>query len=91
MELDAFFKEAVMDLPVLNEVQKAEAERIEALLLERMGSEAKLMAALLVSKPNGELFGQTEFQIREGCHRIGACALDAALEERKKRGTKVRV
>lgn len=80
-----------MDLPILDEAQRAGAERIEALLLERMRSEAKVMAALLISKPDGELFGQTEFEIRDSCHRIGACALDAALEERKKRGIEVRV
>jgi hypothetical protein len=45
---------------------------------------------LLASKPNRELLGHTEFQIRDACHRIGACAVDAALEERKKGGTKGR-
>ena len=79
-----------MELPVLNDVQQAEADRIEELLLERMRSEARVMAALLASKPNRELLGRTEFQLRDACHRIGACALDAALEERKKGGTKGR-
>jgi len=79
-----------MCLPVLNEEQQAEADRIEDLLLARMRSEARLMATLLASKNNGELLGQTEFQLREACHRVGACALDAALEERKKGGTEGR-
>jgi hypothetical protein len=90
MELDAFFKEAIMNLPDLNEVEKAQAERIEALLMERMRSEAKQMAAILASKPNAELFGETEFQIRDRCLGLGACVFDAALEERKKGGTKGR-
>ena len=91
MELDAFLKEAIMELPILDEDQQAEADRIEELLLTRIRSEARLMAALLASKPNRELLGRTEFQIRDACHRIGACAVDAALEERKKGGTKGRV
>ena len=79
-----------MNLLDLNEEQQAQAERIEALLMERMRSEAKQMAAILASKPNSELFGETEFQIRDHCLRLGACAFDAALEERKKGGTKDR-
>ena len=79
-----------MEFPILNEEQQAEADRIEELLLTRMRSEARLMATLLASKPNRELLGQTEFQLRDACHRIGACAVDAALEERKKGGTKGR-
>jgi hypothetical protein len=74
----------------LNEEQQAQAERIEALLLARMRSEAKQMAAILASKPNSELFGETEFQIRDRCLGLGACVFDAALEERKKGGTKGR-
>ena len=75
----------------LNEEQKAQAERIEAILMERMRSEAKQMATILVSKPNANLFGETEFQIRDHCLRIGAGAFDAALNERKKGGIKDRV
>jgi len=80
-----------MEFPILNEEQQAEADRIEELLLMRMRSEARLMARLLASKPNRELLGQTEFQIRDACHRIGACAVETALEERKKGGIKGRV
>ena len=71
---------------VLNKEQQAEANRIEDLLLARMRSEAKLMAELLASKPNQELLGATEFRLRDMCLQLGGCALDAALEERKKRG-----
>jgi len=45
----------------------------------------------LASKPNAELFGETEFQIRDRCLHLGACVFDAALEERKKGGIKGRV
>jgi hypothetical protein len=53
-------------------------------------AEVRQMARLLASKPNRELLGRTEFQIRDSCHRIAAHALDAALEQRKKGGTAVR-
>jgi hypothetical protein len=84
-------REATMNLPELNSEQEAEAQRIEEILRERMLTEARHMAVLLASKPNRELLGQTEFQLRDACHRLGASALDAALEERKKRGIKGRV
>jgi len=70
--------------------QAAEAERIEDVLMAGLRAEARRMAQLLASKPNHELLGKTEFQIRDGCHRVGARAIDAALEGRKKGGTKGR-
>ena len=42
------------------------------------------VARLLASKSNRELFGATEFRVRDVVHRIGARALEATLEERKK-------
>lgn len=68
--------------------QQAEAERIEDVLLAAMRVEAKQIAQLLASKENAELFGQTEFQLRDILLGVGARALDAALSERKKGGTK---
>jgi len=67
--------------------EREEAERIEDVLLATMRAEAKRMAAMLASKENGELLGATEFELRDRVHRLGAVALDAALEARKKRGT----
>ena len=67
--------------------QQAEAERIEDIIVAKARVEARQMAQLLASKKNHELLGSTEFQLRDACHRIGAAAVDAALEERKKRGT----
>lgn len=70
--------------------EEAEAQRIADIVMARMRAEATELGRMLVSKSNGELFGQTEFQVRDAVHRVGAVALDAALEERKKRGTKDR-
>lgn len=67
--------------------QEAEAARIEDVVLGAMRGEAKRIGRLLASKENRELFGRTEFQLREILLGLGARALDAALSERKKRGT----
>lgn len=70
--------------------QQAEAERIEDLLMAKARLEVRNMSRLLASKENRDLLGATEYQVRDACHRVGAAALDAALEQRKKRGTKDR-
>lgn len=77
-----------MDRQQLNAEQEAEAQRIEAALLKATREDIRAMARLLASKPDRRLFGQTEFQIRDLCHQIGAKAVETALEERKKGGTK---
>lgn len=69
--------------------QELEAARIEDLVVAAARAEAKQIARLLASKPNEELFGQTEFDVRDHVHRIGARAFEAVLEERKKGGTSV--
>ncbi len=79
-----------MDEFGLTAEQRAEAERIADVVAGGMRAEVLKMACLVVSKRNHEMLGATEFQIREGCHRIGARLIDAALEERKKRGIKGR-
>jgi hypothetical protein len=68
--------------------QEAEAEKIEEMLNARGRDMNRHMARLLASKPNRELFGETEFQVRAAVHRLGAIGVETALAERKKRGTK---
>jgi hypothetical protein len=53
--------------------------------------EALQMARLLVSKPDHELLGATEFEIRDRVHKIGAVAIETAVNQRKKGGTRGRV
>lgn len=72
----------------LDEQRQAEVERLEELVLAKMRAEARKMAELLASKPNQELFGATEFALRDVCLEFGCGMLEAALEERKKRGIK---
>lgn len=72
----------------LSPEQEAEAQRLAAIILAKAQEEALRMARLLVSKPDHELFGQTEFEIRDRVHAIGAHALEAAVNRRKKGATK---
>lgn len=74
----------------LTEEQADEAERIRDILAAKSAVVVDYMSRLLASRKNQELFGETEFLIRDAVHRLGAGGFDAALAERKKRGTTVR-
>jgi hypothetical protein len=69
--------------------QRDEADRIKRRLLAAVEDEVQRIAELLASKPDGQLLGATEFQVRDRVHRIGARAIETALDERKKGGTRV--
>jgi hypothetical protein len=71
--------------------QEAEAERMAAIIGRKAQEEALHMARLLASKNDSEIFGQTEYEIRDCVHKLGAHAIETALAERKKGGTKGRV
>ena len=75
------------DVPLAAE-QEAQAQAIYARLKERFDAEALQLARLLASKDDAHLLGDTEFQVRDRVHELGAQALHVALDERKKRGTK---
>jgi hypothetical protein len=70
--------------------QEMEAQRLADRVMLRTREEVLQIARLLVSKPDRELLGKTEFEVRERVHKIGAHALETALQERKKGGTKGR-
>jgi hypothetical protein len=70
----------------LDESKRAEALRIFEKLESAFAEERMRLAALLASKGDHELFGKTEYEIRDGVHRLGAKSLEAALEERQKKG-----
>ena len=72
----------------LNAEQRDEADRIERRLLAIVGDEIRGIAELLASKPDRQLLGQAEFQVRDRIHKIGAKAIETALDERKKGGTR---
>ena len=62
----------------LTEDQAEEAERIADILRTKAEAEVRYISRLLASKPNRELLGETEFQIRDAVHRLGAEGVDAA-------------
>ncbi|HWD40644.1 MAG TPA: hypothetical protein VG944_17480 [Fimbriimonas sp.] len=66
------------------------AERIFQTLRRVTDAELRDLAEMLASKPDRQLLGQTEFEVRDAVHKIGAKAFETALDERKKGGTKVR-
>jgi hypothetical protein len=74
----------------LTSEQEAQAQRLTDLTMSRTREELLQMYRLMVSKPDQELLGPTEFEIRERVHRIGAEVIETALKERKKGGTKGR-
>ena len=74
--------------PTLTPEQQAEARRIEDILMEASREEIRAIAELMASKPDNKLLGKTEFEVRDGVHKIGAKAIETALNERKKGGTK---
>ena len=69
--------------------QRDEADRIERRLLAVVADEIRGIAELLASKPGRQILGQAEFQVRDRVHRIGAKAIEAALDEREKGATEV--
>ncbi len=66
----------------------AEVQRIHDVLLNAMDREIWRIAELVVGKRDDQLFGQTEFTLRETALRMGAQALQATVNDRKKRGIK---
>ena len=76
-----------MSEPILTAEQEAEAQRLAEIIAQKAKEEALVMARLLVSKQDSEILGATEFEIRERVHKLGAHAIETALNERKKGGT----
>jgi hypothetical protein len=72
----------------LTSQQEAEAQRLFEALQRPFLDEARRLARLLASKPDSQLLGRAEFEVRDAVHRLGAAALQSALDERKKGGTK---
>jgi hypothetical protein len=70
--------------------QKAQAQRLYEALQGPFLDEARRLAELLAGKADAQLLGKTEFEVRDAVHRLGATALQAALDERGKRGIRGR-
>jgi len=66
--------------------QEALAQRIYEKLQTTMQEELLAMARLMVSKPDHELFGRGEFELRDKLHELGAKVLETSANERAKKG-----
>jgi hypothetical protein len=64
--------------------QQLEADHYAALLVQIAQRQAHRFGELIASRPDHQLLGKTEFDLRDLVHLIGAEFLAAALEERKK-------
>jgi hypothetical protein len=67
----------------LSPEQEAEAKILEAKIQKAIQTEIADLARLMVSKSDRELFGQTEFQVRDLVLRVGAKVFEEHLREKK--------
>lgn len=66
--------------------QFEEAQRLYAVTQQAMDDEQWRLCCLMAVKQNDQLLGQTEFAVRDRVLRMGAIALEAAVNERRKKG-----
>ncbi len=71
-----------MQQPLTPELE-AKAQELLTHLRSRTEEDLLALARLLVSKEDRELFGDTEFQVRDIVHRIGAKAYETHLAQKK--------
>jgi hypothetical protein len=79
-----------MITPELTPEQEAHAQQLAQTLLKAVEGDLLKMTRLLASKPDNQVLGQTEFQVRDIVHQIGAKAIQAELDARQKKVTKGR-
>jgi hypothetical protein len=63
---------------------EAQAQELVARLRPQVEDDLLALARLLVSKEDRELFGETEFQVRDLVHRLGGKAYSTHLAGKKK-------
>ena len=76
-----------MNRPELTPDQQADTDRLHTALVAAAATDLRDLAELLATKTDRDLFGAAEFQVRDLVHAIGAKALQAAADLRKKRAT----
>jgi hypothetical protein len=76
-----------MSFAHLPEEQARLAQQLFDSLQAAAQHDLRAIAELLATKPDHQLFGATEFELREMVLRLGAKALQAGVEQRKKGGT----
>lgn len=78
-----------MSFDHLPEEQARHAEQLFESLRAASEHDLRAIAELLATRPDHQLFGATEFRLRDLVHRLGAKALQTAAEQRKRGGTEV--
>jgi hypothetical protein len=66
----------------------AEVQRIHDVVLKALDKDIWQLAQFMATRRDDQLFGETEFTLREKALRMGAQALQATVNDRKKRATK---
>lgn len=74
--------------PVLTAELEAQAQRLAQILMDKTKEEVLTITRLLVAKADRDLLGETAFQVRDIVHKIGAQAIQTAVNERKKGATR---
>ena len=69
--------------PVLSPTKEAEAQELADRAQQAVADEILQIARLLVSKETPQLFGQTEFDVRDLVLRIGAKVVELHLAKKK--------
>lgn len=72
-----------MSLCTLTAEKEAEAQELAARIREALDGDAERIARLLVSKDTKDLFGQTEFDLRDLVLRLGAKTYELYLAGKK--------
>ena len=67
----------------LSTEKETEAQALAQRIRELADEELVQMARLLVSTPDREIFGDTEFQLRDMLLKVGAKALEEHLRQKK--------
>jgi hypothetical protein len=72
-----------MPAVILSPEQEQQAQALAARIRAAVDGDVLDLARLLVSKPEHEAFGETEFQVRDLVQHLGATALQTHLAEKK--------
>ena len=70
--------------------QAQRAEQIRQVLQDAFEAELNRLAELLATQSDSQLLGQTEFEVRDRVHALGAKAIETAANVVKKGGTEAR-
>src|SRR5262245_50802041 len=77
-------RRAPMSFDHLAPEQAARAAQIRQVLQDAFTTELDNLTEFLATKPDSQLLGQTEFEVRDRIHQIGAKAIETAINLRKK-------